>query len=169
VRLKDKAYLPVIIKGCLQNGEKDQPFKWWERFVSVCDVVDYKNSQNVIMEEEDKGKVSAYLCASILSEHSAQYYKSLFFSTEHTSSEEGENWITEVVRQASVSDREIGNMKEAHDILISYNNNKMALNSSVENLLKSNEEAKRLYYTRAVAYQMLLGGGVGSLKQMKCY
>ena len=82
---------------------------------------------------------------------------SLFFSSAEHSGDE--DWITELVKQASVSDREIGNMKEAYDILISYNNNKMALSGSVENLLKSNEEAKKLYYTRAVAYQMLLGGG----------
>ncbi len=116
VRLKDKEYLPIVIRGCLND---DQPYKWWERFMSACEIVNVKKR----LPPPPTSQNSAYLCASILS-YPDQYSGLL---PPHP------NIDNRAVERASLSDADIGAMKEAYNVLTTAN-------SSVLEVLRSNDE-----------------------------
>lgn len=140
VRLKDKEYLPIVINGCLND---DQPYKWWERFMSVSEIVNVKKkakSAHVINANQN----SAYLCASILS-YPDQYTPLLSTTTVVDAAT-----ISGHVEKACLSDADIGGMKEAYEVLSASSG------ASILEVLKSNDEARKLYYIRAVAFRMLM-------------
>ena len=138
VNLKNKEFLPVIIRGC----QGCHPYQWWERFITQCEIRG-PNKDNI--KESDK---SAYLCASILF-HSSKYKD--FFPK---SMIEGEMSWDAVVDMACVSNKELGNMKEAYEILTDKAS------------IKSEDNARKFYYVRAIAFLMLTGGGE-KLKNIK--
>jgi hypothetical protein len=132
---KKQEYLPIVIRGCLND---DQPYKWWERFMSACEIVNVKKA----LPPPPASQNSAYLCASILS-YPDQYSALL---PPHP------NIDDRAVERASLSDVDIGAMKEAYNVLTTAT-------SSILEVLRSNDEARKLYYMRAVAYRMLIMEG----------
>ena len=98
LRPRDTArMMPVLVRGCLECS----PYKWWERFVALCDV-----------QEEEREKASL-VCSSIL--YHGSKYKALLPSlfTSNFLPWEG------TVDAACAAEKELGNLKEAYEALLS--------------------------------------------------
>lgn len=139
-RFKEITLLPLLMQSCLDCN----PYKWWERFLPLCELQGPKKGQ------EEESKKSAYLCVSILF-HAAKY--SRFFPAAFADA--GNQW-EKAVEDACIADSDLGNMKEAYERVL----------ASGKKDLPDDESAQQLYYLRAVTYLMLLGKG-GEIQRLK--